>query len=1230
MKKDIAPFELQKNNPDYHLLKKAITLVKAKNYILINNKKEVLSSNISNIQEECENGSNKVFYEGFKRKNPEIIYPSFIKKVLTSQEDYIIENPITNSHSNEYQVFEFKPILSDQQNVLGVIQLMHTTTKNEDKIQSQSKNGNSSLLIDEIPFSYFTMNRYTRFLSSNLHWQLFSTIESDKNITKLTQLLSETDQEKLINTLQEKIELQEDFSLEVKLLLPNKQHKKTKLFIIPDFKGETTKTIHVFVFDFTAYHANEVEERRKYEKMLLNYENEVKKKSAIQMRLQKTNEELTAINEEFLVTNEQLKNEIEEKEELEKEISNNNAFLASIIENLPVGLQIFDQKGKLITLNKKQVLFNKSNNKLSVNNILAPDFDSELISKKHIEMAYRGATFSSQEIHLEEDSSAENKYFLRSIFPIRSKENNKVLALAIMLEDITKGKQSEVLAIKSQEIMKTVLNNMEAIVYVTNLDTYEIIFYNQYTEKIFGNIAHKKCHEVFYNRKTPCLDCYNEDLMKKNRSLTWEYESPINGKYYHCVDTIIPWTDGNKVKLQIATDISNRKISEEKIKQQYKTILQNNEALKRSKEQIEIANMQLKMSEKNMRVLISNLPNMDFYFIDQNLQILVAGGSEMKRHNFSPQDFEGKKIGELGFLGKDTVNYLLRMCKSTINGISVMEEISFNHIQYQHRGIPLRDLDGKVYGGIFYSHNITEIRKAQEKISFWHDVFKNAKWGVVVGSADGNELTLMNKAFADMHGYTVEELTGMKFKDVFAKEEHEKLNMAMQTAQEEGHFVFESVHLKKNGKKFPVNIDVSSVKDENNTVRYRVVNVQDISDRIAAEQKIKQQFIKIKTTNSQLKKAFAAEKKLSLLYEESENRLNAILEASPDLMLLLDSHYTIINAFSSDKYKFPFFNSNLKNTDISKVFPKVIYQNLLKVIQKSAEDNSVKLYNFTMEKDMKTYYYESRIVQTQNSKILIIIRNNTETKMAELASKQKQAQIEQSGKLVSLGEMATGIAHELNQPLAIIRGKAEYLSLRINKENISKNDFNDHLKVILQHVDRSANIIQHMKNFARREKKVFSSESVEKIIENSLLFFREQFKNRNILIETFFEVDIPMVNIHPISLEQVMVNLLSNARYAVDEKEKNTPDFRKHIIISLEKNKGKKHITIMVSDNGIGMSETELNKCMEPFFTTKDAGKGTGLGLSIAFNLLKEFNANIKISSKKNQGTKVFIEIPFK
>lgn len=252
--------------------------------------------------------------------------------------------------------------------------------------------------------------------------------------------------------------------------------------------------------------------------------------------------------------------------------------------------------------------------------------------------------------------------------------------------------------------------------------------------------------------------------------------------------------------------------------------------------------------------------------------------------------------------------------------------------------------------------------------------------------------------------------------------------------------------------------------------------------------------------------------------------------------------------------------------------------------------------------------------------IICIGKDITPLKTAEKQIQEKQAQMAHAGRLSALGEMATGIAHEINQPLYIIRlaadAIADYFTMN-DRDAIEAQD----VKTIISQVNRADTIITNMRSFARIETGSLIPTDINNPVEQALSFFREQFRKNGIILNEEFESNLPPVIANAQKIEQIIINFLSNARHAVLEKREYSPEFEPEVTIRLYHDPNNFQVILEVEDNGLGMSKMEIDRCFEPFFTTKEIGKGTGLGLSIVHGIASEMNMELFISSTKGAGT---------
>jgi histidine kinase len=220
-----------------------------------------------------------------------------------------------------------------------------------------------------------------------------------------------------------------------------------------------------------------------------------------------------------------------------------------------------------------------------------------------------------------------------------------------------------------------------------------------------------------------------------------------------------------------------------------------------------------------------------------------------------------------------------------------------------------------------------------------------------------------------------------------------------------------------------------------------------------------------------------------------------------------------------------------------------------------------------------------------------------------------EQQLIQASKMATLGEMATGVAHELNQPLSVIKTASRFF-------------------MIDSYVDRATKIINHMRQFGRKSDTTLGKVLVNAVLEKAFEILGQQLKVRGVEIFWDLEQDLPPILADPDRLEQVFVNLLINARDAMDEKWQ-SPQLQKETKkILLKTRSDGKEITVEISDTGPGIEEAILERIFEPFFTTKKVGQGTGLGLSISYGIIQDCKGSIRAVSGKGTGTRFIIKFP--
>lgn len=238
-----------------------------------------------------------------------------------------------------------------------------------------------------------------------------------------------------------------------------------------------------------------------------------------------------------------------------------------------------------------------------------------------------------------------------------------------------------------------------------------------------------------------------------------------------------------------------------------------------------------------------------------------------------------------------------------------------------------------------------------------------------------------------------------------------------------------------------------------------------------------------------------------------------------------------------------------------------------------------------------------------------------------------------SDRLRSLGEMAAGIAHELNQPLVGVRGLAEHILIGMDRGWKTKEEtLREKVSLIVEQADRMSHIIEHVRIFAREAGKPdLLPVQINDVVQSAVSLLGAQFHARGLVLEYELARNLPSVLANPFSLEEVVLNLLVNARDAMEERLQTEPSLRPPRILLrtlATHEQGRSYIKVEVTDKGIGISEDIQAKIFDPFFTTKGPDKGTGLGLSISKSIIEGFGGTLSIQSLLDQGTTAIISLP--
>jgi C4-dicarboxylate-specific signal transduction histidine kinase len=326
-----------------------------------------------------------------------------------------------------------------------------------------------------------------------------------------------------------------------------------------------------------------------------------------------------------------------------------------------------------------------------------------------------------------------------------------------------------------------------------------------------------------------------------------------------------------------------------------------------------------------------------------------------------------------------------------------------------------------------------------------------------------------------------------------------------------------------------------------------------------------------------------------------ENSLSELNESNKGVAEQRDALVRLVDGYESDRRKRAGQTERLDNTRRA----------LLHLLQDSHQSN------LRLEASRKAMIH-----------IMGDLRETTaEIQRREQELRDKQEQLVQAGKLATLGELTTGVAHELNNPLNNIGLFVGNVVDHVRMRQIDEQRILHDLEKVMEQVKKATEIISHLRTFGHAAPVTTGPVAVQEVIERSLSLMQEQLRLReiNVLIDRFREPK-PVVLGNSIQLEQVFINLLTNARDALETAEKKA--------IEIECGVEGKVVVVVVRDTGSGIPAGLEQRIFDPFFTTKQVGSGTGLGLSITYGIVKDHGGTVSVESAPGAGASFRIELP--
>jgi PAS domain S-box-containing protein len=366
----------------------------------------------------------------------------------------------------------------------------------------------------------------------------------------------------------------------------------------------------------------------------------------------------------------------------------------------------------------------------------------------------------------------------------------------------------------------------------------------------------------------------------------------------------------------------------------------------------------------------------------------------------------------------------------------------------------------------------------------------------------------------------------------------------------------------------------------------------------------------------------------SILYEnykKSEEKYRTLFDADPNPIFIIDSQtFTILdlNRRAEDCYGYAreqllgisFLDLGDGDQELEEVFKNLPEGKFILLSKKRH-----------YRKGKQPFYVNINVSHAKYSEGYALIATTTD--ISETV--RKDAQLIQASKMTTLGTMAAGMAHEINQPLNVLQVGADFLLKKARKgESLDSEEFKTIANEISDNVHRAAQIINHMRDFSRQSDAVSSMLNINDPIRDTFKILGQQLRVHQVELELDLNENLPPILADHNRMEQVFMNLVTNAMDALDERgvKLKDPHWRKSLKIKSFPEDDQ--VVVTVTDNGVGIPNEIIDKIFEPFFTTKEVGKGTGLGISISYGIVKDYGGTIEVKSGVNVGTTFELRFP--